>query len=289
MDTEKSKVLLTVLESGSLTMAAERLGYTTSGVSRVVAALEKEAGFPLLIRGRGGVHATEECRQLLPIMQELVRCADRWQQTADQLRGLERGSITVGTAYNAYYPWLAKLTAAFGVRYPEIHVRLIEGTSTNLVKQMGLGQVDFAVISYREGTFRWRSIRQDQLVAWVHKDHPAASAGSFSVENLSSEPYIELYPGQESDNSRMLEQCGIVPNIRHTTGDVSAAYAMVEAGLGVSMVNSLCLNGQNGAVVAVPLQPPHWVEIGVAIPEECAISPAAARFSAFAEQFEMQM
>ena len=286
MDTEKCRVLLDVLESGSLTLAAERLGYTTSGVSRVIAALEKDAGFSLLIRGRSGVHPTESCRQLLPVMQELVRCAERWQQTADQLRGLERGSIAVGTAYNAYFPWLAQLTAAFGARYPGIRVRLVEGTSTALVEQMERGEVDFAVISHREGRFRWHPIRQDQLVAWVHEGHPAALAGSFAVESLRVEPYIELYPGQESDNSRMLQQYGIVPNTRHTTGDVSAAYAMVEAGLGVAMVNSLCLDGRSGAVVSVPLDPPHWVEIGVAIPDERLISPAAECFAEFAETFE---
>ena len=48
MDTEKCRVLLTVLHERSLSAAAEALGYTPSGISRLVDSLERETGFPLL-------------------------------------------------------------------------------------------------------------------------------------------------------------------------------------------------------------------------------------------------
>ncbi|MBQ3263225.1 MAG: LysR family transcriptional regulator, partial [Oscillospiraceae bacterium] len=60
MDTAKCAALLKVLELGSLSAAAEALGYTPSGVSRMMAAMEAETGLPLLRRGRHGVEATEE-------------------------------------------------------------------------------------------------------------------------------------------------------------------------------------------------------------------------------------
>ena len=72
MDTEKCRALLCVLETGSLSAAAEQLGYTPSGVSRMMAALEDEVGFPLLERGRGGVEATAACRLLLPAVREMA-------------------------------------------------------------------------------------------------------------------------------------------------------------------------------------------------------------------------
>ena len=71
MDTERISALICTIEEGSLTAAAEKLGYTTSGVSRMMAALEEETGFPLLVRSRSGVIPTEECSQLLPVMQEI--------------------------------------------------------------------------------------------------------------------------------------------------------------------------------------------------------------------------
>ncbi len=55
MDTEKCRALLAVLEAGSLSAAAEKLDYTPSGLSRMMAALEQELGFPLLSRSHNGV------------------------------------------------------------------------------------------------------------------------------------------------------------------------------------------------------------------------------------------
>ena len=72
MDTDKCTALLCVLESGSITAAAEKLGYTVSGISRMMAALEAESGFPLLLRSKNGVVPTEDCRRMLPDRKSVV-------------------------------------------------------------------------------------------------------------------------------------------------------------------------------------------------------------------------
>ena len=80
METEKLRVLLTALDCGSLSAAAEKLDYTPSGVSRAVQALEEELGLELLRRTRWGVEATESCAQLLPRLRELVNAAEGLEQ-----------------------------------------------------------------------------------------------------------------------------------------------------------------------------------------------------------------
>ena len=58
MDSSRLEHLLKVIECGSITKASEELGYTQSGISHMVKALEKEFGFPLFARGRSGVEPT---------------------------------------------------------------------------------------------------------------------------------------------------------------------------------------------------------------------------------------
>ena len=70
MDQTKREALLTAVELGNLTRAAEKLGYTQSGLSYTIKALEAELGFPLLIRSRTGVRPTADCQRILP----LLRC-----------------------------------------------------------------------------------------------------------------------------------------------------------------------------------------------------------------------
>lgn len=60
--------------------------------------------------------------------------------------------------------------------------------------------------------------------------------------------------------------------------------AMVEAGLGVALVNDLIAGMLTGNVVFRPLEPPQYVEIGIATPPEDSMSPAAKRFLAFVRE-----
>ncbi|MEE0583790.1 MAG: LysR family transcriptional regulator, partial [Adlercreutzia sp.] len=91
MDTEKCTVLLTAIDQGSLSGAAEALGYTPSGVSRLVASLEAELGLPLLVRGKGGVTPTPECEALRPRFAELASLGRACRDEAAAVRGLLTG------------------------------------------------------------------------------------------------------------------------------------------------------------------------------------------------------
>ena len=52
MDTKKLEALLTAVELGSFTRAAEVLGYTQSGLTHMMNSLEKDIGFTVLLRPR---------------------------------------------------------------------------------------------------------------------------------------------------------------------------------------------------------------------------------------------
>ena len=102
MDWEKLEVLMTVLDEGSLTGAAEKLSYTTSGLSRMITSMENETGFPLLFRSREGVRPTPECEMLLPAVREITFWGNRFSEQVRSIQGIESGRICVGTAYEAY-------------------------------------------------------------------------------------------------------------------------------------------------------------------------------------------
>lgn len=284
MDTERVRALLCAIEEGSLGAAAEILGYTTSGISRMMAALEEETGFPLLVRGRSGVVPTEECRQLLPAMQELLYATDKYHQLSGEIAGLERGTIRIGTSYYAYYDWFARLIAGFEKAYPGIRVEIVEGTSSELLRDMQELKADLCIISERAGLgkMRWIPLASDQLLACLPKDHSLAGSGSFPVSAFAKEDFIELYPGKETDNSRMFARCGVRPKVRYASSDNYAAYAMVAAGLGITCTNAIIGEAFTEGVVYLPLDPPQTVEIGMAMPAEKVMSPAARKFAGYA-------
>lgn len=282
MDTEKCRALICAIDTGSLTAAAEKLGYTTSGISRMMAALEAETGLSLLLRSRNGVEPTRECRRLLPSLRELVRCAQICEQTAAGMTGLETGEVVIGVGYEAYYGWLAEVIARFCEKYPGIRISTLDGLSTELVRALDDNRADLCIISRREGGHRWIHLKDDRLLAVLPREHPLAKRESVPVEAYRSEPYIDICPDEETDNSIMLRRYGIKPRARFGCSSIAAANAMVEAGLGICLINELGVSTLHGDTVALPLDPPQFFDVGIALPADKSLSPAAKRFVEFA-------
>ena len=278
MEVEKVRVLLAVLEEGSLSGAAEALGYTPSGLSRSIAALEQETGFPLLHREHRGVRPTAACRELLPAMWQLLSAQRQYRQQADALRGLEQGRLAIGCAYSSFLPELARTLAVFSAVHPGIRAELSEGSSSEISAAIREGRVDLAIISRREGDFDWMPLRQDQLVAVLPSRHPLAGCAAYPVEHFAADDFIEILPQKETDNSRLFDRLSLRPRTRFSCGDTLSALSMVEVGLGVTLVNALLLENWPGRAAVLPLDPPQPVEIGVAVLSRAAASPAAREF-----------
>ena len=283
MDTEKCAALLCVLESGSITAAAEKLGYTVSGISRMMAALEAESGFPLLLRSKTGVVPTEDCRHMLPTLQELARLGALYEARSSAVRGLDTGVIRVGSVYGAYYDWLAQTIAAFSKRHPGIEVRFLQGSSSEFYAQLTRHELDFSIVSRREGDYEFHLLRKDLLLAWLPRNHPCVKNGIYPLGDFETDPYIDTFPGQETDNSRAFRANGIAPRSRFLSKDVQATHAMVAAGLGVALNNAILAYGLDlSDIITLPTDPPVEVEIGIAAPRKEDRSPAAEHFLKYA-------
>ena len=73
MDSKKLEILMTAADLGSFSKASEVVGYTQSGLTHMMDALEKEIGFPLLQRNHSGITLTEQGLQLMPAIREFMR------------------------------------------------------------------------------------------------------------------------------------------------------------------------------------------------------------------------
>ena len=279
MDIEHWKILLTAIDKGSLCAAGEALDYTVSGISRSVAALEKEVGFPLLYRSKQGVTPTPACEQLLPAVRELLFAQQKIEQTAARILGYEQGTIGIGTAYRHYYPWITEATSRFHELHPGVQFHIVNGTSTDLVQQMEHHQLDFCIVSAREGRHGWLTLCQDPLLAVLPAAHRLAGRKSVPLEQLLPEPYIQTCPGLDIDSTRFFEHRGVKPNTQFSTMDIQATYAMVGAGLGYTVSNRINCNFGDPAVRHLPIEPPEIIEIGLAYRD--APAPAAEAFLKF--------
>ena len=116
----------------------------------------------------------------------------------------------------------------------------------------------------------------------VALESPLADRESFPVESLKTEPFIDSYPGMETDITLIFDKLKARPDARYSTMDITATYAMVSAGLGISVNNAI--NHQDGypGVVERPMNPHQMMEIGLACGENLA--PAAQAFLDFVKE-----
>ena len=85
MNIKKYEAFIRAVELGSLSKAAEELGYTQSGISHMMQSLEEEVGFPLLVRTSSGILPNAEGETLLPAIRRLLRTNDALAQTIAQI------------------------------------------------------------------------------------------------------------------------------------------------------------------------------------------------------------
>lgn len=281
MDTRKCQVLLKVLECGSMAGAAEVFGYDPSGISRMIASMERETGFALLVRGKNGISLTKGGERLLPVIQEMAHYGGVFDKTANQILGVEEGSVMIGSAFYGLYPWLTRVIAGFSEKHPKVDIRILDSYSTRLVSDLTEHKVDVAVISERKGDFRWIPLLEDELVAVLPHGHRLADLEAVPAEELEKEPYIEFLPGEVSDTSLYFEKVGVNPHSRYCQNDIFASCALVEAGLGITVDNAVLVKTTAADVVIRPLVPRHAVTIGLALPKRAEMSPAAIRFEEY--------
>lgn len=274
MDQNKRVALLTAIDLGNLTRAAEQLGYTQSGLSYVIKTLETELGFPLLLRSRSGVRPTKECQQILPLLRELDRKSRQLEQEAADIRGLAVGTVSLATFPSISRFWLPEILRDFARLYPGITVSIREGNQEEQCEWLWEGSVELAFCSYHEDLqTQWIPFLEDEIWAAVPAGHPLAACQEISLAQLDQEPFI-----LDHDISRVIQEAGAHPNVRWTSNDQLAILSMVRLELGVSLIPALYLNEDYPGVAIRPLAPRAYRQLGVTVSDLESLSPAARRF-----------
>lgn len=288
MDTRKWEALLRAADEGSLLQAGERLGYTQSGLTQMMNSLEREVGFPLLIRGNKGVRLSEEGRQLAPLVRELVLLQERITQESARILGLETGNVHIGSFSSMSIHWVPGILAQFRSQYPHIHAELLEtGSADELESWLQEGRVDLCFYSLPESSpYDQIPLQQDPLYAVLPKGHPLEGCKEFAIEQVRGKPFLmyKSSSGYDRDVHLTLKRAGIKPDIRYSSNSDAAIVSMVAHGLGISILPQLILKDHMDKVVAMPISPPAHRNLGIAVRAEKELSPAAQRFIACAKQ-----
>ena len=267
MDDRKIRSLLTVLETGSISSAAEILNGTQSGITQTMNALEAELGFKILYRTNRGVTLTEAGAKILPLLMQLdedFRALERESREIAAGRGIPIRSGTYSSIANA---WLPDILSKYEEHHPEISFEIMV-SSDKLAKWLSKGKVDMLLADEELGAgFRWFPIMQDEYMAAVPIGSVIAQRSAITEDELQKYPMIV---SMMSSYRRYREASGKNEQrvIRVSTDDDTTIIRMVGRGLGVSVIAGLSSEDVPANVRVIPLDPPVYRTIGVALPEQ---------------------
>ncbi|MEU9022114.1 LysR family transcriptional regulator [Actinomadura sp. NPDC048394] len=241
MELRQLEYFVAVTEEASFTKAAAKLHVAQPGVSAQIRQLERELGQPLLDRSGRTVRLTEVGAAVLPYARAALAAVEGAKLSVDELTGLLRGHVTIGTI-----DWIASLDlpgllAGFHRDHPNVEITVVQDESASLAEALLAGRTDLAFLSLGAepppGIAVQPVIEQD-LFASMSRDHPLAGRSSITLRALAEQDLVSL-PKGTGLRAVLDEACaaaGLRPRIAFEAGEPPVLAQLAAHGLGVAVL-----------------------------------------------------
>jgi len=263
LDAQRLAVLAEVAHAGSIAAAAERLAFTPSAVSQQIGKLERDLGGRLLERHPRGVTLTPAGRALLSHAETVTGELRAAEQTVRAMLGAQPARLAVGTFASAGQSLVPRALARFRRHHPGVALTLLDLEPPDGYGLIRSGDLDLLITHRYPGAplpdprgLTRRLLMRDPLRLVLPEGHPQARRPRLSIAGLADQEWISGATGVP--NRACLEEAarsaGIQPHIAYETRDYQVTLALIEAGLGISLVPASVLahTSQHGITVREP-------------------------------------
>ncbi len=173
LDSDLLRTFLAVVETGSVTAGAGRIGRSQSATSLQIRQLETIVGQPLFARHGRGVRPTDAGERLVPVAQRVTQTLDA---VLTELRGESlRGRLRIGLPDDQDRAVLTRIVADFSVRHPGVQLEVHCALGAGYDAALRAGALDLAVFAVPEPAPRDVVLRRDELVWMARADRELAA------------------------------------------------------------------------------------------------------------------
>ncbi|GAA4238153.1 LysR substrate-binding domain-containing protein [Actinomadura meridiana] len=290
MELRQLEYFVAVTEEGGFTRAAARLHVAQPGVSAQIRQLERELGQPLFDRSGRAVRLTEAGETVLPYARAALAAVQGARLSVDELTGLLRGHVTIGTVDWIQSLDLPGMLAGFHRDHPNVEITVVQEKADALTDGLRDGRIDLAFLSLGseppEGIATRDVIEQD-LYAAVGHGHPLARRSTITLRALADEDLICL-PKGTGMRAVLDDACadaGLRPRVAFEAGEPPVLAQLAAHGLGVAVLPESAARDRPDDLHAMPIVRPRLSgRIALAWRAEEPRSPAARALIARARE-----
>ena len=245
MNLQQLRYLCTIASHDlNVSSAARALHTSQPGVSKQIRLLEEELGIDLLVRrGNRIVALTAPVQSALGIAARMIQDAANLRALGKEFTEGNSGQLVVAaTSVHSRY-WLLPAVVQFTKRYPDVHLKLLRGTPTQVVGMVESGEAQIGICTPPHQTIA------DLLLLPCHEiqraviaplGHALLRKRRITLEDISLYPLI-IQTAESSGGWTVLqafEARGLKPQLVHDIVDAEMAKACVEQHIGITVLPS---------------------------------------------------
>ncbi|HEX4766791.1 MAG TPA: LysR substrate-binding domain-containing protein [Lichenihabitans sp.] len=233
-------------ETGSVTVASERVNISQPSISAAISQLETEFALQLFVRHHAqGLSLTAAGERLLQVAKALLQQAEDLQDIADEVASTVAGRLQIGS-FRTLSPLLVpSLCRGFLDRYPGVKLATLEGDEQSLLTNLRRAEISLALTYLLNVTqdIEFEPLARLPTYILLPADHRLAARRAIALAELADEPFIllDLPLSREYFVSLFLRQ-GLSPNIAARSDYPETVRSYVASGFGFSLLTARPLN-----------------------------------------------
>ncbi|MBD8015598.1 LysR family transcriptional regulator [Planococcus wigleyi] len=240
---QRLEVFLKVIEKKNFSKAAEELHMTQPAVSQYIRSLEETTGVKLLERTNKYVRLNKAGEIVYHHAIEIKELYAKMNHLLDDLTNKASGSIAIGASYTFGEYLLPQIIAEAKEQFPDIKPTVTIGNTTTIAGLVLSHQLDVGIV---EGHFKGvqelktEPFAEDRMFVVAAADHPLLQRTKpIKVKELIEETWIlrELGSGTREASEAVFKKFSILPPSLMHFSSTQPIKAMVEAGMGISLVS----------------------------------------------------
>jgi len=253
-------VFRAVVKAGSVSAAARTLHVSQPAVTKTVRMLEDEIGLPLFARIKGRLVTTPESETLLPEIERLFGNVDAVKHLADEIREGYSGSVTIATVATLSATLVASTIRRFHQQYPRVRFDIRALSTRHAIDLVANNQVDVGILDVTASGFdlEVKELCRAEVGVVMRAEHPLARKKALRPQDLAGETLISFADDTHIGWSlrEALHAAGLPSHVTFTVNHTLSAYALVDAGVGVGVVDAFpLLSGAHERLVIRPFRP----------------------------------
>lgn len=245
-------------ETGSVTLAAEKVNISQPSVSAAIARLEDEFGLQLFVRHHAqGLSLTSSGERFLEAAKALLKQAQALHDIADEVAMAVTGPLRIGV-FRTFAPLIIPdLCSAFLALYPDVKLDVREGDEASLIEMLKKAEIDLA-FTYSMNVpeeVEFEPLAKLPTYILLSRSHPLSGRRSLKLSDLGDTPFVMLdMPLSREYFLSIFQREGLVPAIAARSEFSDTVRSYVASGFGFSLLtarpaNMSAVNGRELAYV----------------------------------------